>query len=241
MVFVLDTINDDQAATPGERLRQARLKAGFPTVRHAARYIGVNYTQYYRHETGESVINAEMARLYAEKFAISPGIILYGEELRLPTQVPIVGMVGAGGVIKMVREDQQATTTFGGGQQDRVLWAIIVQGDDLYPAVRDGDKVYFAPLRPEKFNVAAVHGEECVCQLKDGTMLIRIVTLQPDGLVTLMAHAVPPMFNVDLVAASPVEFIERAGHHRSAGRVDFGGIRRSARRPKGRAISEASG
>jgi len=210
-LLVLDTMTDDHRPTPAHRLRDARLKAGFATVKDFARYIGVNYTMYYRHESGHVEINAESARFYADKLAISPGAILYGEELQLPTEVPIVGVISAGGVIKMLRQDLQTMTTLGSHQ---ALWALIVQGNDLYPAVRDGDKVFFAPLRPEKFSIAAVHGEECVCKLADGTMLLRVVMAGPDGLATLSSYTGPHLYDVKLLAASRIELVERAGYRK---------------------------
>jgi hypothetical protein len=204
---VLDAVTDDDRPASARRLREARINAGFKTVKDFARYIGVNYTTYYRHESGGVAINAENARFYADKLKVSPTEILYGNHLQLPTEVPIVGVIGAGGIIRMTTAGLQAKTSPG---RHRALCGLLVEGDDLYPAVRNGDKVYFAPLDPASFVLNDVQGEECVCQLQDGTMMLRVVTMQPDGLATLIAYTGRPLFNVDLAAASPVELVERA-------------------------------
>lgn len=54
--------------TPGDRLRQARLLAGFKSAALAAAAAGVTVSAYRAHETGQNGFTPEQAQHYAEVF-----------------------------------------------------------------------------------------------------------------------------------------------------------------------------
>ena len=88
--------------------------------------------------------------------------------------------------------------------------SLAVQGQSLYPALRDGDLVFYHPLSEGLYNITDLHGIECIVQLDTGQRMVRQIFLQPDGRITLNGYGVPPTYNAIVIAASPVEYVRRA-------------------------------
>ena len=65
--------------TPADRLKQARLDAGYDTAVHAAEAFGWNINTYKSHEAGIRGIRSDVAQRYAKAFRVSAGWILTGE------------------------------------------------------------------------------------------------------------------------------------------------------------------
>lgn len=63
---------------PAERLRIARLRAGFETGKDAADAMGVPVSTYLGHENGSRGYPAKKAALYARKFKVREQWLLYG-------------------------------------------------------------------------------------------------------------------------------------------------------------------
>ncbi|MVA47353.1 helix-turn-helix domain-containing protein [Agrobacterium vitis] len=63
----------------GERLKTARLAAGFATVEEAAEAMGVNYQTYAGHENGRSGFKSDSVVRYCKKFKISTDWLLTGK------------------------------------------------------------------------------------------------------------------------------------------------------------------
>lgn len=63
---------------PAERLRIARLRAGFTTGKEAAESMGVRVSTYLGHENGSRGIKPGMATRYAKKFKVTEQWLLYG-------------------------------------------------------------------------------------------------------------------------------------------------------------------
>ena len=64
---------------PHERLRGARLAAGFETSRAAAAAMGISEFTYNAHENGTRGIKADSAQRYARKFKVPEEWLLYGK------------------------------------------------------------------------------------------------------------------------------------------------------------------
>jgi len=64
--------------TPGERLRQARLLAGFKSATKAAAAAGMSESSYRAHENGQNAFTTEQAQHYAEVFGCDPVWLLIG-------------------------------------------------------------------------------------------------------------------------------------------------------------------
>ena len=65
--------------TMGQRLREARLKAGFSSATKAADAIGVSHSTYRAHENGQNDFGPEEAAIYGRKFGVSASYLLTGE------------------------------------------------------------------------------------------------------------------------------------------------------------------
>tara|TARA_Y100000310_G_C20692831_1_gene823461 strand:- start:113 stop:508 length:396 start_codon:yes stop_codon:yes gene_type:complete len=63
---------------PAERLRIARLRAGFETAKEAAEAMGFPVSTYLAHENGSRGYPAKKAFTYARKFKVSEQWLLYG-------------------------------------------------------------------------------------------------------------------------------------------------------------------
>lgn len=68
----------NRMSDPAERLRIARLRAGFETGKLAAESMGVAVSTYLGHENGSRGIKPGMATRYAKKFKVSEQWLLYG-------------------------------------------------------------------------------------------------------------------------------------------------------------------
>lgn len=68
---------------PKDRLREARIAAGFDSPADAARAMGVPYPTYAAHENGHRGVSKAAAAKYAERLRVSPGWILYGEHAKI--------------------------------------------------------------------------------------------------------------------------------------------------------------
>jgi hypothetical protein len=65
-------------ADPAERLRIARLRAGYETGKEAAEALGFPVSTYLGHENGSRGISAKKAEIYARKYKVREQWLLYG-------------------------------------------------------------------------------------------------------------------------------------------------------------------
>ena len=63
---------------PAERLRIARLRAGFETAKDAAEALGIAVSTYLGHENGSRGYPAKKAEVYARRFKVREQWLLYG-------------------------------------------------------------------------------------------------------------------------------------------------------------------
>jgi DNA-binding XRE family transcriptional regulator len=196
---------------PHQRLRRARVDAGYETAAEFATAAGVKVVTYQHHENGRRELRPEIASLYARLLDLSPGTLLYGEQLLNAEPISIVATVNKQGKLKAVdaRPEKHQTVNL---PDPASLVGFTVVGDDLFPIYRDGDVVFHRRLNPNRFSLESLNGLECVVELADGTQLLRHLIAQSNGRATLLNHqpnGSPPQFDVVVVAASPVEFVQR--------------------------------
>lgn len=65
--------------TPGDRLRAARLAAGYKSVAKAALALGLPESSYRAHENGQNSFTAEQAAAYAKTFGVTVAHLAFGE------------------------------------------------------------------------------------------------------------------------------------------------------------------
>lgn len=86
---------------PKDRLKQARVNAGFESVADAARaFRDINQHTLTSHENGNRPVSRKAAQTYGRAFGVEPGWILFGDraDLEFPGlyRVPVLSMVSAG-------------------------------------------------------------------------------------------------------------------------------------------------
>ncbi len=195
--------------TPADRLRRARMAAGFETAASAAAALGVSQATYGQHENGLRGFPASKAEKYARRFRVTPEWLLYGrgeDPTAKPTSetVPLVGYVGAGAVahyyatgdggLDYVAAPQDATSN---------TVAAEIRGESLGPLL-DGWLVFWDEVRnpptPDMF------GEVCVVGLPDDRVLVKKLkpTATP-GRFHLLSNTESPIFDAEVLWAAKVK------------------------------------
>jgi transcriptional regulator with XRE-family HTH domain len=72
----------DEMKTPADRLKEARIKAGFISGSAVARLLGIPIASYNQHERGERNFTQARALRYAQIFRTTPEWLLYGRSGR---------------------------------------------------------------------------------------------------------------------------------------------------------------
>lgn len=200
-------ISQEDLEATAQVLRAARLRAGFETAIEFADLIGVNRTTYAHHELARRAIRPAIARVYEQNLHLPPGTLVMGRELQAFRSVPIVGRIGERGKIQPMHVESRPPPSL--LPDPALLQAYVVKGRDLYPAFQDGDIVYTRVLSPHLFDPELIQGRECVVITDTGDHLLRQVHIHADGRATLSAYSAPPLHDVTLVAAAPVELVQR--------------------------------
>jgi transcriptional regulator with XRE-family HTH domain len=78
----------DFMESAGERLKQARIKAGFASAAAAAEAMGVKEATYAQHENGLRGYPAMRAERYARRFKVEACWLLYGRDSKEPVFTP---------------------------------------------------------------------------------------------------------------------------------------------------------
>jgi hypothetical protein len=181
-----------------------------------ARQARINYTTYAHHENGRREILPSAARLYAGLLEVPVSKLLYGDELEDVPPVPVTACLTTQGRVKKIvnRNGKPTLVTFPDLSE---LVGFEIVDNEFYPAYAQGDLVCHRPLRKNsRYDTSRISGVECVVQLEDGTTLLRHVTIQDNGRVTLNSYKAAPLINQQIIAAEPVEVVLRkAGRRRT--------------------------
>lgn len=196
---------------PAERLRRARMKAGFASATDAARAHGWAAPTYLAHENGGRGVPLTRARAYARAFGVSPAWLLTGEgDLRAAT-APLVGHVGAGAEIFAIDdhamgaalEEVEAPPNI-----DRDVVAVQVRGDSMYPVYWDGDLLFYG--RSGDLIDTRCLNRECVVRLVDGRTLLKVLRRGTHpGFYRLESYNAPPMEQVAVDWAAVVAWVDK--------------------------------
>lgn len=200
---------------PGERLAEARKRAGYKTGSDAARAFGWPVSTYLGHENGDRIPRIDAAKRYSRAFRVPWTWILDGGELPedyRPT-LPLVGYVGAGA--EVIPFDDHAMGAGldeieapPGAPADAV--AVKVRGESMWPVFHDGDTIVFDERR-SGLDLVAYVGRECIIRLEDGRTFIKMLTRgSAEGFWTLISYNAPPVTDVAVEWAAKVHWIERA-------------------------------
>ena len=187
---------------PGERLRKARLAAGFKTLAEAARYLNMAQATYYTHEQatyrGDRKFNALQAEIYARKFKTTASWLLTGEGVDKRNNIfKVVATIGATELIDMhsiaaTEEFEEIELPFGYNLSN--VQAMLCNGHAFLPRVRDGEAVIF---HRDNYTVDDVLNQEAIVGLDDGRVLLKTVKRgSAEGLYRLESHNFPTIEDI---------------------------------------------
>ena len=188
-----------------DRLRQARVDAGFDSATEAARRFRWNENTTRSHENGNRGFKTNDAEKYARAYRVPVEWLMFGRGEATKKGVPLVGYVGAGAEI---------TPFDDGGALEWVdpmpgigpeAVAVCVRGDSMFPRYFDGDLLIY----DSHISVRQANGRECVVSLADGRKFVKTVRVVA-GVVTLESYNAPPIEDVRVEWCAPVLWVRRA-------------------------------
>jgi len=184
---------------PGQRLREARIAAGYETAADAAEAMGVPRSTYVQHENGSRGYPANRAARYARFFGVSPEWLLYGQGGARSRSVPVVGRVlrgslELGGSCHRVAAPEGATA-------ETVAAEV---GDDHFGAAFLGWCLFWA--QPGRSRPAPPVNALCAVGLPSGDVTFGVLkpAAQPSRYHLLAHGSAPPMLDIEVSWASKV-------------------------------------
>lgn len=189
-----------------QRLRQARIAAGFESASVAASSFGWPYQTYASHENGNRNIGHKHLVKYAKALRVPLDWLAYGRGVQdgRPARVRIEGYV-SGNIEINVRPAEtdeipdNAEAPPGISADTLHAWRFV--GEDCAPFWHDNDVVY--TLR-EHSEPSAYLGGFCVVRLADERILIRILRAHLGGQRYLLDDLAHKSIEAEIVDAEPI-------------------------------------
>lgn len=202
----------DSSDLIAERLRQARLRAGYEKPADAARAFGWNEHTYKSHDTGLRGLKMDVARKYARAFRVPVSWLMTGFDTKMPEAVreviavPILGVASAS-----VFRDSDWLPNDGAsvpamsyhGLNPLVQYALKVEGNSVNRRIADGMYAICVPL--EAFPGGAEHGKLVHVQRTRAGLVettIKEIRYGPAG-ITLWPASTDPEHQEAISVASP--------------------------------------
>lgn len=200
-----------------DRLRRARIKAGYPSARSAALKFKWGVSTYAAHENGQNDFDPETAEEYGRAFKTSAAYLLTGQIDTAPIYTAeVMGLIGAGAEIMPEMEQVPPEGLYPIDADVPLPEGAIgfqVEGDSMWPRYDDGDVVICRQDGVAPENIP--DGEEAAVRTEDGhRYLKRLVRTPTPGLYTLESHNAPPIRNVRIAWASDIWTVVRASKWR---------------------------
>lgn len=193
-------------ADAADRLKQARVKAGFATVAEAARATKLHPQNWADHEARRRQIREHNAKRYAKALnRVAPALklswewLLTGQDAAEKAKVPLKGYVGGGSQVHAFGvEDIDFIDAPPGADEADV--AFVLRGASM-PPFRDGGMILATPIS----DVADVLFRLAVVDLDDGTRWFKqVVPSSQPGLYTLISlnPGTEPLRDVRITSAA---------------------------------------
>jgi transcriptional regulator with XRE-family HTH domain len=208
-----------------ERLREARIAAGYERASDAAARFGWNENTYKSNENGNAPFSFRKAKEYAEAFGVRAEWLYDAAGAVRPDAEPmvrIIGRVGAdteGAVIQTSgQEGFDMVPVPPGGTSAAV--ALEVVGHSMRAVAEDGSLIYFEDQRNPP--APDMLGYYCIVEIEDGRVLFkRLLRGSAPGLFVLESQVGPPIEDVRLRwAAEPTAIIPPKQARRIIRRAD---------------------
>lgn len=139
-------------------------------------------------------------------YRIAEALQISFDQIAGAEQVPLVGEIGAGGMVAYFKDDHETVTVPRPPLAPGALVAFEVRGDSMLPKYEPGDVVYIR--RDHEGVLPAYLGRYCAIHLADGGTYLKILSpgTQPER-YTLRSLNAADMVDVEVVWASPVLFV----------------------------------
>lgn len=186
-------------ADAADRLKEARVKAGYATVADAARALKMHRQNWADHEAKRRQIREHNARAYAKKLKISWIWLLTGQSVTEGRKIRLVGYVGGGAQVHALGAQDLDFVEAPPGAEDGDV-AFELRGASM-PPFREGGLVLASPVE----NVADVLYRLAVVDLEDGTRWFKqVMPSSVAGRFTLVSllPGADPMPDVRIVRAA---------------------------------------
>ena len=191
-----------------KRLKQARLEAGYSSVRAFAETFGGNKYTVGQHENGTRGFNHATALKYARLLHVDYEWLQTGRGSpygSMNGRHQLVGYVEAGAQVHPVKT--ATGIDINPPKDSYVAETLKVRGNDNYPAFRNGDTIY---LKPKLLPISDATGSECYVKVVNGNhFLAELAPGSKKNHFTLVFHNKPPITDVKLEWAKPVHWIMR--------------------------------
>lgn len=193
-----------------DRLKEARIAAGFDEATAAATAFGWAAPTYLSHENGSRTPRYTTVEQYARAFRVSTAWLLTGYGKMKGRLVPLVGYVGAGAEVFFVDDHAQgAGLEYIEAPSELAGTAVAVQvrGNSMYPAYKDGDIIFYDEHADD---LTALIGRECVVRLRTGETFVKLLSHSSHAGWTLLSHNAPPLVDISIEWAAPVAWVKKA-------------------------------
>lgn len=179
----------------GKQIKEAREARGWST-HELARAAGIPQSAVHRIEA-EDTTTSKHIPILLEVLSLKKDAVL--------RPIPLVGIVGAGAEIFPM--DALGYVEAPPGVAGPTTVAVVVRGDSMRPAYRDGDLIYYDDHLPPD----ALVGREVVVELEDGRCLVKelFAGSAPD-LWTLISHNAAPITDVRIRWAARIKWVQKA-------------------------------
>jgi hypothetical protein len=210
-----DPITPRPKSGRAERLRQARLGAGYGRGSEAVERFGWNRNTYKSNENGAAPFSFDQAKAYARAFGVGaewlydgegpmhPGDAVLAPPARRAPTTPVVGYVSAGARATLFAEGQGPLGHVSAPEDaSESTVAVEIRGDSLGALFNEWLVFYDdvrSPVTPD------LHGRLCVVGLADGRVLIK--QLRPSrtlGLYHLYSQTEEPILDQEILWAAAV-------------------------------------
>lgn len=232
--IVAPMVSSFSKESQSQRLRQARIEAGFGRAVDFCRRYGIEPGTYGHHENGKRGLEPDVAGRYASYLKVSPWWLLSGQETAEKTEriesMNITHYVGKNGELFQMLEKNWRPISFPGNLPVKIE-AAFVRSNDMYPVFREGQVIFYtrqpiihiphAPAQEEahaqvnynqpssKDPYAEFYGKPCLVELSDGRILLRELKRGSErGRYILGSYNAPDSEDVEIRAAYKIVFIK---------------------------------
>jgi hypothetical protein len=194
-----------------DRLRQARIAAGFERANDAAERFHWNVNTYKSNENGAAPFSFRKAKEYAQAFGVRAEWLYDAAGRMKPDAEPLVAVIGyvgadtEGSIIFSTGQESGDLVPVppGGGETSR---ALVVRGHSGGEWAPDGSIIYFDDQRHPP--TPDMIGYPCVVETEDGRVLLkRLLKGSSPGMYDLESRIGPTLSDVRLRWAAEVTFV----------------------------------